>query len=393
MSRRCVAVWALGLLTVVGCVRGGRPRASVDGGEPLDAGTSEVDASTPSDAGTPIDAPSADTGAPPPDAGPEVDAYVPPPVDGGPTPGTGAYLDRCTVDSDCASTRCVPDLGGTRFCTRTCTAESQCADEHLCVGGACVPDDTGKACAVPEACSTTLCLGSGGDGQCTRDCGSAADCPAGYACTTFDASGRRVCIDIEKPCTASGTECRSGLCDPTLGCSAQCRTAADCPSRLAISDFASAPYTCEDMGALGRVCVPPADVIASDPIGQYCAPSGSVYCRSGLCLSDAVPTAMCSQGCTSTGNCAPGYGCVPDVFTGAFGSSVATACLRAGSADLASECSSARQCESALCIPPSGPSPVTGRCTRLCMDGICPTGWACTPFASGSPIRLCVPPS
>ena len=68
--------------------------------------------------------------------------------------GDSAYLDRCTLPTDCASDLCIADLGGTNFCTRLCSSDAECAAEHVCAGGQCEPDDTGEPCASGGTCAT-----------------------------------------------------------------------------------------------------------------------------------------------------------------------------------------------------------------------------------------------
>jgi hypothetical protein len=338
-----------------------------DGGPMNDAGG--VDAGPGVDAGSDVD------------SGAGVDAGV----DGGTMSGTARYLDRCLRDGDCASGRCVDDVGGTRMCTRTCTTPRDCADEHSCVEGACLPDDTGAVCSVatPATCRLGLCLGpAGGSGQCTRPCDDANECPAGYACADVGAAFR-VCVDIEKPCTAGGTECGTSLCVPSVGCTAQCRSAADCPARR----FPGLPpYTCQNaFGSSVPVCTPPlvdagGDVAGDDAMGTLCNTSFN-ECRSALCADPAETGAnICIQACGAEGGCPIGWGCKPVEVEGG---GIQTFCVRAGNTAIGGACSAASQCASGLCDRP-------GYCTRLCHgDGLCPTGWTCTPIA-GTSLATCV---
>lgn len=316
-----------------------------------------------------------------------VDAYVVPGTDAWSPPapdafmmttGTGRYLDRCTRAGDCASGLCTADRGGTSFCTRTCATDLECAHEHLCVAGTCLPDDTGEPCSVgtPESCSAGLCLGSGAGGACTRTCASASECPAGYACTRAGGSSMKICVDIERPC-AGPADCGSGLCVPTLGCTSECDSPADCPGRLA----GLPGYTCgRAYGSTTNICVIPTDVIGDDAAGSSCVidPDTLLYeCRSGAC-DDAAPLGpMCTTGCTTQGGCGPGLGCYPL----ADGGSITLVCSRAGGRDIGAACGSGRECTSALCD-------TAGYCTRLCNDGLCPTGWRCEPVA-GFGIAIC----
>lgn len=293
-----------------------------------------------------------------------------------PTTGTGRYLDRCTSAAGCVSGLCTEDIGGTSFCTRTCTSDLVCAHEHICIGGVCLADDTGAPCSVgaPETCSAGLCLGSAAGGACTRNCASAAECPAGFACTFAGGSTSPICVNIETPC-ASAAECGSGLCIPGLGCTATCRTVGDCPATLP-----GLEYSCRvDLGSTSPICVPSADVFGDDPIGAVvsCPAIGTNTCRSGACDSDALPAPACVQRCTPQGGCPPGSGCWP-------ADASFQVCERAGGRDLGSSCSNGRDCVSALCDATSS------RCTRLCNDGICPTAWRCEPVA-GFGIAICRP--
>ncbi|MBX3249652.1 MAG: hypothetical protein KF901_20920 [Myxococcales bacterium] len=366
-------VWAL-CAALVAC--GPERRIRTDAG--LDAEV--VDAMTPPEDASGFDAGETDASEPPVDGGSDAGT---PGLDAGPTPGTGQYLDRCTGDGDCAGGRCVDDVGGSRFCSRACAAHTGCAHEHVCSdAGACIPDDTGAVCAVstPATCRLGLCLGpAGGSGQCTRPCDTATQCPAGWACTDVGAAFR-VCVDIEKPCTAAGSECGSNLCIPGVGCTATCRTAADCPARR----FPGLPpYTC--MAAFGSsvpICAPPVapegDIFGDDAMGAACNAAGN-ECRSGLCADlGAVGFDRCIQTCGPEGGCAVGWGCKPEEVTGG---GIHTFCVPAGTGALGAACGRASQCASGLCDS-------AGYCTRLCADGLCPTGWSCTPVP-GTTIGVC----
>jgi len=308
--------------------------------------------------------------------------------DAGPLTGDGAYLDRCTAGSMCMSGVCIDDVGSSMMCTRDCTRHADCADDHVCASGRCVPDDTGASCnvAAPSTCALGLCLGpAGAPGECVRDCDTARDCPAGYACTVAGGSAGRICVDIEKPCTAAGSECGTGLCVPSIGCTATCRNANDCPLRGA--DFGLLPYRCEAaFGSADPVCSPPlfgdgmgGDVRGADALGSSCPPTGTNECRSGLCNADSPGGPMCVQTCAPEGGCADGFGCKPEELTGG---AITYVCARSGARGMGEPCAAAAECHSALCQAP-------GYCTRLCHDGLCPTGWSCASFGSA---RICVRP-
>lgn len=308
----------------------------VDAGGLLDGGGQDTGV----DGGLPGTDSGVDTGVPVVDTG--VDA---------PTPALGRYLDRCTTDANCMSGRCVDDTGGTRVCTITCSGHGECAAEHVCAAGVCRRDDTGVICSGASGCVLGLCAGNPatGSGECTRPCASASDCPAGYACS--DAGGAFVCVNIERGCAQCGT----GLClSSGLGCTSTCRTASDCPAALP-----GMGYTCS-----GGQCVPSPVVFGPDPIGAACASSGTTTCRSGACLTDDFGASYCTQRCTESGGCGPGFGCV-------FDSGAGLICLRGGSGALGSACTGGNQCDSGICAP-------GGYCTRLCTaDARCPSDMRC----------------
>jgi hypothetical protein len=308
------------------------------------------------------------------------DAFVP----GNDAHVLGAYLDRCSTATDCASGLCVLDRGGSHFCTRSCTSNLMCAQEHVCVtsstGSVCLPDDTGAPCSVgtPAQCALGLCLGSAAGGHCTRYCQSAAECPAGYACTITGGSTQKICVDIEEPCTAA-SQCATGYCvgnaTMSVGCTAACDSPADCPQRMA----GLPAYTCDNSLGTGttNLCIPPSDILGGDGIGASCPATGTNTCRSDACDPNAALGPMCTQACTAEGRCGPGLGCTPFVN----GSQIILLCERAGTHDLLASCAHGSDCESGLCD-------TMGFCTRLCADGICPTGTTCQPIP-GSGIALC----
>jgi len=303
-----------------------------------------------------------DTGTPPPDTG----------------PGSKSYLDACSSDSECVSGICTPVAP--RFCTKTCTSHLGCADGQICSGGKCRLDDTGK-----KGCDTTsgapcleFCFGTTTASHCTHSCTSVSECPAGFACSPVG-SGKKVCVDIERPCSTA-TQCPSsvGYCGSGgVGCTAKCDFASDCPLRL----VGLPAYTCATVSGT-QVCVPPSDILGSDPIGASCSATGTVYCRSGGCDTTPSPP-MCNQRCKPRGGCPPGFGCFPD----AGGGSVSLVCTTVtGSGWLGETCGKARDCITGLCQAP-------GYCTRMCNDGFCPTGMTCKATGlsadDGTPISLC----
>lgn len=344
-----------------------------------DGGDSGRDVSVPPDANPPppdVPFPPPDVPSPPPDAVPSPDAPPPPPPDG-PTTGTRGYLDPCTSDGECASGICTSTLP--RFCTRACRSHSDCAEGQICSAGRCQLDDTGRTGCDLTSGSPCLeyCYGTPSASHCTHSCNTASDCPAGYACASVG-GGRKVCVDIERPCTRA-EQCPSGMgfCGPGgVGCTVQCSSASDCPNRL----VGLPPYRCQSVSGVS-VCVPPEDVMGSDPLGAVCSSTGTITCRSGACDEGTSPP-TCNQRCTSRGGCPLGWGCFPLVD----GTDVLLVCTQAGSGWIGDPCTRARDCVTGLCT-------ADRYCTRLCTDGICPTGMTCRDTGvratDGTPIRLC----
>ena len=319
----------------------------------------------------------ADAGTPSADAGSDAE------LDAG-SSGTGQYLDRCATGADCASGRCVDDVGGSRMCSIACSTHRDCASEHVCdASGTCVPDDTGLTCGAASECELELCAGNpaAGVGHCTRPCASAADCPAGYACA--NAGGTFLCVDVEKPCSGAN-DCGTGLCLEGYGCTSACRSAADCPRRFGFF----APYTCEVPPWGGDpICVPPGDILGSQSIGASCVPDGFSECRGGAGACDAAAPLgpMCTQSCTQEGGCAVGLGCFPspeDLDGDGAVETIVPLCSRAGTLPIGAVCSTGRVCASGLCD-------TAGYCTRLCTDdGLCPSDMDCRPIP-GFGLSLC----
>jgi len=357
------------------CNRGKCEEASAD-----DAG---VDAPPPPDSMTPIDSSQPDTLVPDPDTSVAPDTEPPadttmPPADSG---GSKRYLTKCAADSECASGRCSAE--SPRFCTKTCAVHADCAHGQLCGGGVCRLDDSGKTgCDLTTAAPCVeFCYGTTSAKHCTHTCAAGSDCPAGYACSPV-ATGKKICVEIEKPCTIAD-QCPSGLgfCGSTsVGCTAKCDTAADCPQRL----VGLPSYTCE-LRSGQKVCVPPSDVLGSDPFGSTCSATSSVNtCRSGACDPGTSP-ASCVQRCSVKGGCPVNWGCFPLEDPGPPKTALLL-CSPAGSSWLGDTCARGRDCITGICQAP-------GYCTRLCVDGLCPDGMSCVaaPLSAddGTPIKLC----
>lgn len=366
-----------------------------------------------------------DQGPPPVDMPPPVDVPAPPvdmplpvdrgqvvedrgvtPTDTGPVTGSGAYFDPCTAGAQCASGDCIVLPGAAEgFCTRSCVATTGtgCGPGMLCAFGAggsttgrCLPEDTGAPCRVSANSCYRFCYSgnNAGTGHCTRECGTARDCPAGFACQPVNGPNgpTRICTEVERPCAAS-TECASGLCQGYGGCTALCNTASDCPSRMIIDLNGQLvrlpPYQCLTSGGIRR-CVPPlqqldGDILGTDPQGATCRTTANgPLCHSGVCDSDEN---VCVQGCTPNGGCPAGFACrtwLPDGPTG----QVYLVCRPNGNQPPGARCNAGSQCVSGLCLGEG----VDGYCTRFCDNNDCPSAMRCTAAGSaidGTPLRLC----
>lgn len=355
------------LVLGVGCAAGEPPRRI--GGD----GSTDVDAAV-DDAG-PLDGGPADGGGPG-DAGLDLGVDGGSPDMGGTDSGVpGSYLDRCNVPGECESNRCIDDRGPTRFCTATCVTNGDCASDHLCDAGQCVPNDVGGLCDEAADCVTNLCAGNPatGVGECTRTCTSAGDCPAGFACS--NAGGTFVCVDIERPCA----QCSTGVCLNDLGqgmrgCTTTCRGPADCPRSLP-----GLEYTCS-----GGYCIPSSFVLGPDSMGSTCRFSGTAnLCRSGVCVDGDDGSQTCTQVCNERGTCGEGFACVP---SGDGSGGTVFVCQDAGTIDLGQPCTLGTQCVSGIC------DTTRNTCSRLCTDDrICPTGTRCVAdVGSGGAFATCV---
>lgn len=354
------------------CVRGTCAASTTDSGVLTDS--SGVDASgvdsSPVDSGTPVD----DTSVAP-DTEPPVDTSVPP---SDTSTGSKAYLTACSSDAECVSGKCT--ASSPRFCTKACSSHAECAHGQICGGGVCRIDDTGTACTSAAGC-VEYCGGIAGASHCTHSCSTGADCPAGFACAS--AGGVKICVNIEKPCGVA-TECPSGLgfCGSSgVGCTSECTTAADCPSHW----VGTPGYTCESRSGK-NVCIPPSGVIGGSPMGTTCTFTSDSpprnYCRSEVC-DDTTAPGTCIQRCSLPGGCPRGWGCFP--LEDPAGTPLI--CVAAGAAWLGSSCSRSSDCLSGICQKP-------GYCTRMCVDGYCPTGMACSSTGviatDGTPVKLCL---
>lgn len=108
------------------------------------------------------------------------------------------YCDPCENDVDCtskgnANTKCAKDKGGKGYCTKECSADSNCARDAQCKDGTCVP-------------RAGTCKG---DGSLCSPCKSDADCPNG-ACIVSEFSREMFCA--VKATGKCGTDPTKDIC-------------------------------------------------------------------------------------------------------------------------------------------------------------------------------------
>ncbi|MCC6525861.1 MAG: hypothetical protein IT373_24655 [Polyangiaceae bacterium] len=180
-----------------------------------------------------------------------------------------------------------------------------CDDDGAFVEAPPEPDDLGAVCSYHADCAHYCALGiQGAAPACTRNCSTAAPCPAGYACVARDQMGP-VCL---------------------IGA---CTTDADCP----------ATYACDTVGG---VCLH--DDI---PCGADTDCPAATACNQGVCVTVCESNDDCKAGflcqfhsrcveCMRASDCADGYACN--------GGQCNTACVqaqdcRAGFACLGAACS------------------------------------------------------
>ena len=285
----------------------------------------------------------------------------------------------CTANATASSTvhrwACTPGTSIRRngWSSSACTSSTaaNCILGHICdfIGGTsyCQDSDIGVPCNGPGQCADE-CIGNSitGVGHCTRPCSTAADCPAGFACTNL--GNQDYCVNISMYCTNGTTDCITGLCLTSDACTAYCVSAADCP----------VDYNCVTDG-FNWFCEPP--TYGAGGLGDSCASN----CQSGLCMGTYC-TVKCGVTRAVGQPCPPGWGCSPALN----GPNYELVCVTAGTGGFGQSCSNNNQCATAACMEMSD---LTMECSRFCNDGVpCPTGYSCQPMglvASGISLSVC----
>ena len=232
------------------------------------------------------------------DSGPAPTPDVPPAADGSlqPDPGDGEPLPEgmgapCTENTDCKSEYCVEGPKGS-VCTIECVTD--CPTGWICKGVTslsgpdllflCVPvgADLCRPCTDNKACSGGVCAAVEGEGACTLQCATDAECPPGFACDEMEG------LSGGQPFTA---------CAPENG-SCSCRTdnAGLQRSCTAANDLGECPgfETCEP--AVGWL-----DCTAPEPIAELC--NGVDDDCDGLLDEEVSETKPCENTVEGIGTC------------------------------------------------------------------------------------------
>jgi hypothetical protein len=137
----------------------------------------------------------------------------------------GFCTDRCNTAKDCPGTHVCYDIGGgSRICAKSDAGKQVDCNTGVCIAGLNLPDGLGN------------CV-------CTVECVDGKDCPSNASCTLVATPGgnRKLCMPIGQTCDSNNPAKQAcyGFCVSIGGgqgfCTTQCNTGADCP----------APWTCE----------------------------------------------------------------------------------------------------------------------------------------------------
>ncbi|MGK0359415.1 MAG: hypothetical protein ACI9U2_001717 [Bradymonadia bacterium] len=275
----------------------------------------------------------------------------------------------CNQTEDCPPDLACVGRGGAGRCTRQCGSAADCDADQICAVtgpdlGFCVASGTqpgGEPCTSREDCASWVCA----DGLCASACDDAA-CPADQRCLALHTQS--ICVPVgdavdEADCVV-GADCASGVCR-----GGRCSTA--CAGDACGHDRVCVAYATLDL--CERRCGSSADCGSTGicQAGGLCATRGAqadgMPCTDGgVCASGRCQAGQCAAQCEAD-DCPAARACVTDI-SGAV-------CRLAGGTPFGGACGEGAQCASGLC---GG-----GRCTLDCAGAGCPAGTRCTRFADG----------
>lgn len=237
------------------------------------------------------------------------------------TPGTQGYA--CTTSTVCTGGLVCrgPSAGGAKICTVDCTNGQTCPTGYACqaadTGMACLTMvgavDLCKFCEEGMECLSGNCIHNDVYSWCTRSCTASSQCGTGYVCVQTQGGGG-VCAqdNANFACTSQcgagmacppGYECNSGSCVPRGDPGDSCDSTGFCkPCNLCIRDGQTNLSTC-------RSC-------CTGGTGSYCSGCSATTCGSGTACTALLGTqekvcypttgaALC-QACNASTPCAQG---------------------------------------------------------------------------------------
>lgn len=276
----------------------------------------------------------------------------------------------CSFAVGSGSPSCSPFAcnGAGAQCPVVCSADADCASDHRCESGACVPRlPNGSVCDAGRVCLSGACV----DGRC---CNEACDGGCQACSVAAGSSADGVCAIV----AGSGADSGSGSCAPYV-CDG---SAPDCPTSCVLDEDCAGDHWCS-----AGACVPTKD------LGESC--ERERQCGSGNCVDEVCCDSACdgaceacslSSGATEDGSCivtalAPGRpSCAPFVCT-----EDEADCPESCSSDL--HCNAATYCSNGSCVP-RFPAGATCDAGNTCLSGSCVDGVCCDAACDG-PCETC----
>jgi N-acetylneuraminic acid mutarotase len=276
------------------------------------------------------------------------------------TAGMATPTSYCNGIGACSpetASSCGAYVCGGSACKSNCTSISDCASGFFCSAASCVPKlANGAACTLGTMCTSGSCV----DGVCC----SSSSCASGLKC---NAKGDGTCSKPLGVTCAADTECGSGKCVDGLCCDSACTGQCEAcdvggnlgkcmavvgtvhGTRTACTGSGTCQATCNGSDRLSCGAVPGTSTICAAASCTGGAATPASFCNglgacatatSSSCGAYLCGTTTCRSTCTTSADCATGYGCKDGrcVTTGALGTI----------------CSDNTQCKSGFCAP-SGP--------------------------------------